>query len=55
MKKRLQIKEPKVIALTLELLDLTMQKCGNPLHMQVGTKDFMNELVNMFKMKQLPK
>ena len=32
-----------------------MQKCGNPLHVQVGTKDFMNEIVNLFKMKNLPK
>lgn len=44
-----------MIALTLELLDQAMVKCGNPLHVQVGTKDFMNEIVNLFKMKNLPK
>jgi ADP-ribosylation factor-binding protein GGA len=55
LKKRFQTKEPKVIALSLELLDVAMVKCGNPFHIQVGTKEFMNELVNMFKMKNLPR
>lgn len=55
LKKRFATKEPKVIALSLELLDIAMGKCGNPFHIQVGTKEFMNELVNMFKMKNLPK
>jgi VHS domain len=45
MKRRIETKEPKVILLTLELLDLGMQKCGNPLHVQVGNKDFMNVMV----------
>ena len=31
-KKRFQTKDAKVIALTLELIDVAMQKCGNPLH-----------------------
>ena len=45
MKRRIETKEPKVILLTLELLELGMQKCGNPLHVQVGNKDFMNVMV----------
>lgn len=31
-KKRLATKEPKVVALTLEILDKAMVQCGNPLH-----------------------
>jgi hypothetical protein len=40
--------------LTLELLDLAMQKCGNPLHVQVGNKEFMNAIVLMLNHKGLP-
>ncbi len=53
-KKRFATKEPKVIALTLELLDLAMGKCGNPLHIQVCNKEFMNILVSFLNMKNLP-
>lgn len=45
---------PKVILLTLELLDLAMQKCGNPFHVQVGNKEFMNALVLLLNQKGLP-
>mmetsp|Transcript_35384 Transcript_35384/g.34421 ORF Transcript_35384/g.34421 Transcript_35384/m.34421 type:complete len:174 (+) Transcript_35384:3-524(+) len=53
-KKRFSTKEAKVIALTLELLDMAMVKCGNPLHVQVCTKEFMNILVSFLNMKSLP-
>lgn len=46
--------QPKVILLTLELLDLAMQKCGNPFHVQVGNKEFMNALVLLLNQKGLP-
>ena len=54
MKKRLQTKEPKVVALTLELLDKSMVQCGNPLHAQIATKDFMNILVTLLNQKNFP-
>lgn len=31
-----------------------MQKCGNPLHVEVGTKEFMNILVSFLNNKNLP-
>lgn len=40
--------------LILELLDLAMQKCGNPLHVQVGNKEFMNSLILLLNQKGLP-
>jgi hypothetical protein len=56
MKRRLEgsKEQPKVIMLILELLDLAMQKCGNPLHVQVGNKEFMNSLVLLLNQKGLP-
>ena len=55
LKRRLEVKDqPKVIMLTLELLDLAMQKCGNPLHVQVGNKEFMNTLVLILNQRGLP-
>ncbi len=54
MKRRIETKEPKVILLTLELLDLAVQKCGNPLHVQVGNKDFMNVMVLLLNQKNQP-
>ena len=43
-----------MIMLILELLDLAMQKCGNPLHVQVGNKEFMNSLILLLNQKGLP-
>ena len=57
MKRRLESStkdQPKVIMLILELLDLAMQKCGNPLHVQVGNKEFMNSLILLLNQKGLP-
>lgn len=46
-KKRIASGEPKVIYLTLEVIDQAMQKCGNNMHVQIGSKDFMNVIVVM--------
>ena len=54
IKRRIETKEPKVILLSLELLDLAMQKCGNPLHVQIGNKDFMNVMVLLLNQKNQP-
>jgi hypothetical protein len=56
MKRRLESskEQPKVIMLILELLDLAIQKCGNPLHVQVGNKEFMNSLILLLNQKGLP-
>jgi hypothetical protein len=42
--------QPKVVALTLELVDQSMQQCPS-LHAQVGSKEFMNVLVLMLSNK----
>lgn len=47
-------KEPKVVALSLELLDKAMISCGNPLHIQVGTKEFMNVIVTLLNTPNFP-
>ena len=50
----MQTKEPRVVALTLEILDKAMLSCGNPLHIQVATKEFMNVLVTLLNQKNFP-
>lgn len=45
------ISQPKVLALTLELLDQSMQYCPS-LHAQVGSKEFMNILVQLLSNKE---
>ena len=52
-KKKLTSNNPMTLKLTLHLLDITMQKCGNPMHEPVGTKDFMKALVGLLHNKQL--
>jgi len=44
-KKKLSLKDPKAIMLTLELLDQAMVQCGLPMHQQVAQKEFMNALI----------
>ena len=43
-----------MIALSLELLDLSMAKCGNAFHAQISTKDFMNTIVSLLNSKNMP-
>ena len=34
--------------LALGLLDICVKNCGYPFHLQIGTKEFLNELVRRF-------
>ena len=54
LKKRIATNEPKVVLLTLEIVDLAMAKCGNAVHVQVGSKDFMNVLILLLNQKGQP-
>jgi hypothetical protein len=36
-----------VIFLALIVTDMAMAKCGNPMHVQVGTKEFFNVLISI--------
>ena len=54
LKKRLQMKELKVVALSLELLDQCMLKCGQPFHIQIGQKDFLNVIIVMLNTPGIP-
>ncbi|KAF8557170.1 hypothetical protein OG21DRAFT_376784 [Imleria badia] len=39
---------PHIAVLALALLDTLVQSCGYPLHLQIATKEFLNELVRRF-------
>lgn len=39
---------PHIAILALALLDTLIQSCGYPLHLQIATKEFLNELVRRF-------
>jgi hypothetical protein len=39
---------PHVGMLALHLLDILVKNCGYPMHLQIATKDFLNELVRRF-------
>lgn len=41
-------RNPNVSLLALSLLDICVKNCGYPFHLQVSTKDFLNELVRRF-------
>lgn len=41
-------RNPNVALLALSLLDYCVKNCGYPFHLQVGTKEFLNELVRRF-------
>lgn len=45
--------QPKSVFLTLILTDMAMQRCGQPFHVQVGTKEFMNVLVALLNNSEL--
>ncbi|ENH68312.1 ADP-ribosylation factor-binding protein GGA2 [Fusarium oxysporum f. sp. cubense race 1] len=40
-------RNPNVALLALGLLDICVKNCGYPFHLQIGTKEFLNELVNL--------
>jgi ADP-ribosylation factor-binding protein GGA len=41
-------RNPNVSLLALALLDICVKNCGYPFHLQISTKDFLNELVRRF-------
>lgn len=41
-------RNPNVALLALHLLDICVKNCGYPFHLQISTKDFLNELVRRF-------
>ncbi|KAF8132833.1 VHS domain-containing protein [Boletus edulis] len=41
-------RNPHIAILALALLDTLVQSCGYPLHLQISTKEFLNELVRRF-------
>lgn len=41
-------RNPNVSMLALSLLDICVKNCGYPFHLQISTKDFLNELVRRF-------
>jgi hypothetical protein len=53
LKKKLSHGDQKGIFLALQVTDLAMQKCGNPFHVQVGTKEFIQAMVLLLHNKDL--
>lgn len=47
-------RNPHVSILALALLDSIVQSCGYPVHLQVATKEFLNELVRRFPERPPP-
>jgi ADP-ribosylation factor-binding protein GGA len=47
-------RNPHVAMLALALLDTLAQACGYPFHLQIGTKEFLNELVRRFPERPPP-
>lgn len=41
-------RNPNVAILALNLLDICVKNCGYPFHLQISTKEFLNELVRRF-------
>lgn len=47
-------RNPHVAILALTLLDTLVQSCGYPFHLQISTKEFLNELVRRFPERPPP-
>ena len=47
-------RNPHIAMLALALLDTIVQACGYPLHLQISTKEFLNELVRRFPERPPP-
>jgi hypothetical protein len=41
-------RNPNISLLALNLLDICVKNCGYPFHLQISTKEFLNELVRRF-------
>ena len=47
-------RNPHIAMLALTLLDTLVQSCGYPFHLQISTKEFLNELVRRFPERPPP-
>jgi len=47
-------RNPHIAILALALLDTLVQSCGYPFHLQIATKEFLNELVRRFPERPPP-
>jgi hypothetical protein len=47
-------RNPHVALLALSLLDTLVKQCGYPFHLQIGTKEFLNEMVKRFPERPPP-
>ncbi|EKM77742.1 hypothetical protein AGABI1DRAFT_115015 [Agaricus bisporus var. burnettii JB137-S8] len=47
-------RNPHIALLSLSLLDTLVQSCGYPFHLQIATKEFLNELVRRFPERPPP-
>lgn len=47
-------RNPHIAMLALALLDTLVQQCGYPFHLQIATKEFLNELVRRFPERPPP-
>ncbi|KAF5353976.1 hypothetical protein D9756_007018 [Leucocoprinus leucothites] len=47
-------RNPHIALLSLSLLDTLVQSCGYPFHLQISTKEFLNELVRRFPERPPP-
>lgn len=47
-------RNPQIAMLALALLDTLVQSCGYPFHLQISTKEFLNELVRRFPERPPP-
>ncbi|KAG1838396.1 VHS domain-containing protein, partial [Suillus subalutaceus] len=47
-------RNPHIAILALALLDTVVQSCGYPFHLQISTKEFLNELVRRFPERPPP-
>lgn len=47
-------RNPHISILALALLDTLVQSCGYPFHLQIATKEFLNELVRRFPERPPP-
>ncbi|KIX06810.1 uncharacterized protein Z518_04786 [Rhinocladiella mackenziei CBS 650.93] len=48
-------RNPNVSLLALSLLDICVKNCGYPFHLQISTKEFLNELVRRFPERPPPR
>ncbi|KAL9936328.1 hypothetical protein V8E36_004396 [Tilletia maclaganii] len=52
--RRINSRNPNISMLGLHLLDILVKNCGYPFHLQIATKEFLNELVKRFPERPPP-